>query len=232
MPGYEQSAPVKETAIVINEFTQKAHKVLSESGVNRKRVGEDKLPANILLVRDAGRDLPDCPTLESKYNVKFGCFVDMPVEKGIALLTGMDIIKVPSATGHQEVDYSIRAKIACESAKSYDGIYIHIKGLDEPGHDGDFQKKKEMIEMIDRHFFSNLISGISLDDHIICVTADHATVCSKKAHSAEAVPLLIAGGAVKPDSTRSFSEKTAKRGSLGELTGTELLPLLIKLSKE
>jgi 2,3-bisphosphoglycerate-independent phosphoglycerate mutase len=232
MPGYEQSTPVKETAIVINEFTQKAHKVLSESGVNRKRVAEDKLPANILLVRDAGRDLPDCPTLESKYNVKFGCFVDMPVEKGIALLTGMDIIEVPSATGHLEVDYSIRAKIVGESVKSYDGVYIHIKGLDEPGHDGDFQKKKEMIAMIDRHFFSNLIPALSLDEHIICVTADHATVCSKKAHSAEAVPVLIAGGAVKPDSTRSFCEKTAKRGSLGELTGTELLPLLIKLAKE
>ncbi|MDD2703028.1 MAG: alkaline phosphatase family protein [Candidatus Omnitrophica bacterium] len=232
MPGHEHSIPDKETAFVVNEFTRKAHKVLSESVINRKRSAENKLPANILLVRDAGRDIPDCPTLENKYNVKFGCFVDMPVEKGIALLTGMDIIEVPSATGHLEVDYSIRAKIACESVKSYDGIYVHIKGLDEPGHDGDFRRKKEIIEMIDRYFFSNLIPAISLDGHIICVTADHATVCSKMAHSPEAVPLLIAGGMIKSDSTRSFSEKAAKRGSLGELTGIGLLPLLIKLVKE
>ncbi len=231
MPGHEQSIPVKETAGVVNEFTQKAHKVLNESLVNRKRIAENKLPANILLVRDAGRDIPDCPTLADKYNVKFGCFVDMPVEKGIALLTGMDIVEVPSATGDLEVDYSIRAKIAVESAKSYDGIYVHIKGLDEPGHDGDFQRKKEMIEMIDRHFFSNLIPAVSLDDYLLCVTADHATVCAKKAHSAEPVPLLIACNCLNPDSTRSFSEKSARRGSLGELTGTDLLPLLIQLSQ-
>jgi 2,3-bisphosphoglycerate-independent phosphoglycerate mutase len=232
MPGHEQSTPVQETAVVVNEFTQKVHKVLSESAVNRKRIAEHKLPANILLVRDAGRDLPDCPTLKDKYNVKFGCFVDMPVEKGIALLTGMDIIEVPSATGHPDVDYSVRAKIACESVKSYEGIYVHIKGLDEYGHDGDYLKKKEMIEMIDSHFFSSLVSAISLDEHIICVTADHATVCAKKAHSAEAVPVLIAGAGVKPDTVRTFSEKAAKRGSLGELTGPEVLPLLIKLAKE
>jgi rRNA maturation protein Nop10 len=36
--------------------------------------------------------------------------------------------------------------MALESIKKYDGIYVHIKGPDEPAHDGDFKLKKEIIE--------------------------------------------------------------------------------------
>jgi len=49
-----------------------------------------------------------------------------------------------------------------------------------------------------------------------------------KAHSADPVPLLISGGNVKPDGSMSFSERSAKLGSLGEILGREIMPLLIK----
>ena len=186
----------------------------------------------MILSRDAGDHLPKFPPLTSVYNVKFGSFVQMPVERGIALLTGMEIIEVPKSCGHLDVDYPVWAKVAMEAIKNYDGIYVHIKGPDEPAHDGDFNKKKEIIEAIDKFFFASLLPKLDIDNTIIAVTADHSTVCAIKAHSADPVPLLVCGGNIQPDGTLSFSEKAAKLGSIGELRGQDIMPLLVRSAKE
>ncbi|MDD4980057.1 MAG: alkaline phosphatase family protein [Candidatus Omnitrophica bacterium] len=231
MPGYENVSEAKEAAALLNEFTQKSHPVLNESGVNKKRISENKLPANIILSRDAGDHLPQFPKIEGLYNIKFGSFVQMPVEKGIALLTGIEVIDVPSSSGHLDVDYPVWAKVALDSIKKYGGIYVHIKGPDEPAHDGDFQKKKEIIEAIDKFFFANLLPKLDMANTIIAVTADHSTVCAIKAHSSDPVPLLICGGNIPADGSLSFSEKTARLGSIGELRGQEIIPLLVKFAQ-
>ena len=232
MPGFENSSEAKEAALLLNEFTQKSHKVLNASATNKRRVAENKLPGNIILSRDAGDHLPKFPRIESLYNVRFGSFVQMPVEKGIALLTGLDVIDIPSSSGHLDVDYAIWAKVALDSIKKYEGIYIHIKGPDEPAHDGDFNKKKEIIEIIDKFFFTGLLLKLDMNNTIVAVTADHSTVCAIKAHSADPVPLLISGGNIKPDGSLSFSEKAARLGSIGELLGRDIMPLLVKSAQE
>jgi len=232
MPGYENSAEAKEAASLLNEFTQKSNKVLNEAAINKKRVSENKMPGNLILSRDAGDHLPEFPSITSVYNLKFGSFVQMPVEKGIALLTGMEIIDIPQSSGHLDVDYPVWAKVALDSVEKYNGIYVHIKGPDEPAHDGDFLMKKEIIEAIDKYFFTNLLPKLDINNTIVAVTADHSTVCAIKAHSADPVPLLVSGGNIKPDGSLSFSEKAAKLGSIGEIKGMDIMPLLVKNAKE
>ena len=228
MAGFEGSPAASRSADLLNEFTRKSHQVLSQSSINQKRITQNKLPANIILSRDAGDHLPEFPSVKSLYNLRFGSFVQMPVEKGIALLTGIEVVEVPLPSGDLEVDYSIWAKVALTKIIEFDGLYIHIKGPDEPAHDGDFLKKKEIIEAIDKFFFSPLLKKLNLKDTIIAVTADHSTVCKIRAHSADPVPLLIAGGEVTADGSQVFSERAARDGSLGEIRGFKLLPLLIK----
>ena len=232
MSGYEDSLEAKEASNLLNEFTQKSHKVLNESLVNKKRISENKLPANLILSRDAGDSLPKFPSMHSIYNIKLGSFVQMPVERGIALLTGMEVIDVPSSSGHLDVDYPVWAKVALDSLKKYDGIYVHIKGPDEPAHDGNFQEKKKIIELIDKFFFGNLLPKLDMQDTVMAVTADHSTVCNIKAHSGDPVPLIISGAGIAPDGSLSFSEKAARLGSLGEIKGQDIMPLLIKSAKE
>jgi len=232
MSGYESSQPAIDAANLLNEFTLKSHQVLQEAAINKKRVADGKVPANVILSRDAGDHLPKFPPMSELYKVKFGSFVEMPVEKGIALLTGISIVDVPSRTGHVDVDYAVWAKIALQKINDYDGLYIHIKGPDEPGHDGDYKLKKDSIEAIDKYFFANLLPHLKMSDCIIVVTADHSTPCALKAHSADPAPLLVCGGKIKSDGTMSFSEKAAAEGSLGEILGKDLMGLLIKLAKE
>ena len=228
MPGYENDQAALDAASCLNEFIDKSNQVLKASEINKRRIAQNKQPANIILTRSAGDRLPKFPPVSDIYGMKCGCFVQMPVERGIALLTGMEIVDVPRSTGHLDVDYPVWAKIAIDALNRFDCLYVHIKGPDEPGHDGSCADKKAVIEAIDAHYFGNLVSKLKLEDHIVCVTSDLCTVCEMKAHSALPVPLLISGAGIKPDGSMSFSEKTAKLGSLGELRAREILPLLVK----
>jgi len=228
MPAFENNFTAIEAAKLLNEFTEKSYRVLAESVVNKRRVEQGLLPANLVLCRSAGDSLPKFINISELYKIKFGCFVEMPVERGIALLTGMEIADVPSSSGHLDVDYPVWAKVALDSLNRYDGLYVHIKGPDDPGHDGDCLRKKEIIEAIDKYFFPALISGIDLKDFVVCVTSDLCTVCNIKAHSAIPVPILVCGAGIKPDGSLSFSEKACASGSLGELAGQDILPFIVK----
>ncbi|MBL7069510.1 MAG: 2,3-bisphosphoglycerate-independent phosphoglycerate mutase [Candidatus Omnitrophica bacterium] len=227
--GNENNKKAIDAANLTNEFVKKSSEVLDLSPVNKKRVEEKKLPGNLILTRDGGDSLPKFPDINKKFNLKFGCFVEMPVERGIALLTGMDIVEIPLPTGEAEEDYPLRAQKVVEAMEIYDALYIHIKGPDEPAHDGDFKKKVESIESIDEYFFGRLLARINLSDTLIAVTADHSTPCKIKAHSDDPVPLFICGGNVREyDGMDSFGEGNSRNGSLGELTGHQLMELFVK----
>jgi len=230
--GFEKNPEAVAAAALTNEFIQKSNQVLNESLLNKKRISENKMPGNIILTRDAGDKLPKFPPLKELYGVNFGSFVEMPVEKGIAILTGMEVVSLPLPAGEASVDFPLRAKLAKKELEKFDGLYIHLKGPDEPAHDGDGQKKKVCIETIDKFFFTELLKDLDLKNTIIAVTADHSTPCTMKAHSADPVPLLISGGNIKSDRRKAFSERECKEGSLGMLRGNSLMQLFIKLAKE
>jgi len=228
--GYQDNPAAKHAAELINEFTVKSRQVLEESEINKKREAEGKLKANLIVSRDAGDKLPKLPSITDKFNMQFGCFVEMPVEKGIALLTGMKIVEIPLPTKDLEKDYTIRAEKVVNSMKEFDGLYVHLKGPDEPAHDGDIDAKIASIEAIDKYFFGKLLPGINMDDVVIAVTADHSTPCIKKAHTDDPVPLIVAGAGIAPDSAKAFSEPECQKGQLGILQGTQIMQRLVSFT--
>ena len=214
-------------ALLVNEFTVKSSEILRASPVNKKRNRRRRHPANLLLLRDAGNRLPVLPSIKKVFGKNFACLADMPIESGIALLTGMSVVKLPPPTSSPKKDYSLRVEKSLAALRKYDGVYVHIKGPDIPGHDGHCKKKKDAIEAIDRHYLGPMLKGIDLENTVVAVTSDHSTPCRTKSHSHDAVPLVICGGPVKPDRTTVFSEKSCARGQMGEINGTQLMPILI-----
>ena len=215
--------------MLTNEFVGKSSAVLNESPVNKNRASEGKMEGNLILTRDAGDHLPKFPNICQKYNKRFGCFVEMPVERGIALLTGMEIVDIPLPSGDLKKDYILRAKKVLDVLQGFDCLYIHIKGPDEPAHDGLFRKKLESIELIDKYFFGEILPKLDIANIIIAITADHSTPCAMKAHSQDPVPLLVTGNGVASDGLKAFGESESKKGSLGKLLGPEIIPYLIGL---
>jgi 2,3-bisphosphoglycerate-independent phosphoglycerate mutase len=229
----DKTEEAKISASLVNEFIEKSRTVLEEHEVNKKRVTEGKLSANVILTRDAGHRLPKFFNINERYGFSFVCLADMPVEKGISKLAGMRLVDLPPPSKSLEKDCILRVKKLVEVLPSYDCFYIHIKGPDEPGHDGNCKLKTKLIAIIDKHFFGNMLQKINLENCVICVTADHSTPCKLKAHSDDPVPLLISGNKIHGDKNQKFSEKECEKGELGILErGTELMPKLIMQLKE
>jgi len=229
----DNSEASRISAELVNEFTWKSHEVLEKHEVNKKRVSEGKLKANIILSRDAGDELPKFYNLSERYKVRFACLADMPVERGISRLVGMHLVEIPSPSGNIMADSKLRADNLLNLLPTFDCFYIHLKGPDEAGHDGEFERKTQIIKEIDNHFFGKIVKEIDLEKTVLCVTADHSTPCRLKSHSDDPVPLLIAGGKINPDGIKKFSEKESAKGSLGTLkSGTELMPMLMHLIRQ
>jgi 2,3-bisphosphoglycerate-independent phosphoglycerate mutase len=221
------------SAGLVNEFIEKTHELWENHEVNRKRAAEGKLKANVLLTRDAGHLLPRFFNISEKYNVNFAALADMHAERGIAKLAGMHASLLPPPSGDLEKDCTLRVKKLLEILPQHDCFYIHLKGPDEPGHDGNCHRKTAVISAIDKYFFGQLLSELTLKDCVICVTSDHATPCILKVHSDTPVPLLISGGRIKDDNIAKFCERECEKGSLGILDhGYELVPKLMELLKK
>lgn len=228
----EDTESARMSADLVNEFTRKTHELWENHPINVNRAKEGKLKANVVLSRDAGSQLPHFFSINERYNVNFAALADMHTESGIAHLAGMESSLLPPPTGNIERDCEIRVNRLLEALPQHDCFYIHLKGPDEPGHDGACQKKTDIISAIDKYFFGKLLPQIDLKQTLFCITADHATPCILKVHSDTPVPLLISGGSVSDDNIGKFCEKECAKGSLGTLEfGYELMPKLMKLLK-
>src|SRR2546428_3689603 len=191
----DESPEAVKSAALVNEFGFKTRQVLDAHPVNRQRRKQGKKPANFVLMRDAGTTRPDVQTFHEKWGLKAVMIADLPAELGIGRLLGMNVREIPPGTSLE--DYRSRAELVLRLAGEYDFVYVHLKGPDEPGHDGLYDLKKQRIEEIDAGFFSHLRVSAKLQRTVLCVTCDHSTPCEDRGHSDDPVPVLVVGGTLK-----------------------------------
>jgi 2,3-bisphosphoglycerate-independent phosphoglycerate mutase len=225
----EDTDAARRAAELTNAFVQGAAKILDASEVNAERRRNGKLPANLVLTRDGGDRVPRLQPIKERFGPAWGCFVEMPVERGIARLLGMAPVDAPRLSA--EADYARWAALASQALDGFDALYVHIKGPDVPAHDGRAEDKRDVIQVIDRAFFGEVLPMIDGSRIIVAVTADHATSCVRRAHTAEPVPLLVSGGPVQADGSTSFGERACAAGSLGQLRGVDIVPRLAALMR-
>jgi 2,3-bisphosphoglycerate-independent phosphoglycerate mutase len=223
----EDSEAARRAAELTNAFVVGATRIMDASEVNAARRAAGKLPANAVLTRDGGDRRPRLQPIRERFGPDWGCFVEMPVERGIAILLGMHPVDVPRLASPE--DHATWAALALEALEGYDAVYVHVKGPDVPAHDGRAEDKRRVIETIDAAFFGELLARLDLGRTLVAVTADHATSCVRRAHTADPVPLVIAGGGVDPDGTEAYGERACAHGSLGVVRGVQILPRVAEL---
>ncbi len=219
----DDSDAAANTARIVNAFIDKVIDRLSKSELNSRREEEELLKANALLLRDAGVGLPKVESFESRRKMKCAFIAEMPVEMGIAKLLGMAPIKL-KVLKNKKRRYKKMAELVNQNIGNYDFIYVHIKGPDEPGHDGDAKLKKKILEEVDENFFS----GIKMLNADICVTCDHATPCTLKSHSSDPVPVMVRYVDSKSGDPINFDEEIDSKGSMGVINGNQLIDNVIK----
>lgn len=201
-----------KAARVANAFLQKAEGILSQY-----------YPANMLLLRGFS-SLPNLPTMHEIYKLRSAAIASYPMYRGLARVVGMEVLTT-GTTLAEEMD-SLERNYA-----AYDFFFIHVKGADAAGEDGDFERKVRVIENVD----ASLPRLLKLQPDVIIIAGDHSTPAVLKGHSWHDVPCLIYSNVCRHDRLEGFGESSCSKGSLGRLMAIDLMPLAmahaLKLTK-
>jgi len=222
----EQTEDAISTANLVNEFTEQSLEIMKKSDVNKRRSQKNKKLLNSILLRDAGNKYPNVKPINDLHSMNFSCIVDMPVEVGIS-----NILKMRTYNAGGLTDYEEKASVAAQAMETENAIYVHLKGPDEFGHDGDAIGKMKNIEEIDKRFFGTLLDHIDVSKVAVMISADHSTPSIHKGHSADPVPVLISGDMITNDDTQRFTEAEAKKGAIGLIEGAQVVKTGIELFK-
>jgi 2,3-bisphosphoglycerate-independent phosphoglycerate mutase len=202
LPVHPLSDDAKDTADLVNRWVAEARKLLA-----------DQHPANAVTLRGFAKD-PALPTMQQIYGLNCTAIATYPMYRGLAKLVGMDILKTGD-TVEDEVE-----TLTANWAK-YDFFYFHVKKTDSAGEDGDFDRKRQIIEHVDE-----LVPAMmALKPDVVIVSGDHSTPAVLKSHSWHPVPTLIWSRYCRPDDVDTFGEKACARGGLGVFPAKEIMPL-------
>ncbi|WP_323735693.1 cofactor-independent phosphoglycerate mutase [Methanosphaera sp. ISO3-F5] len=225
--------PDNEKARLINQLMRDSVEVLENHPVNKKRVSEGKLPANMIWLWGQGAK-PVIGNFPERYNMSGATITGVDLLKGISNYIGLDVIEVPGATAYFDTNYENKVNYALESLKTHDVQYIHIEAPDEAGHEGNLPEKLRAIENIDSIILGKLLKELpGIDEEFtIAVLPDHPTPIDIKTHTMTPVPFAIYSTSIKePDATEVFSEDMSQ-GKYDTIIGHTLLDEMIKISKE
>lgn len=207
------------TARILQDFIEKSHEIMQYHQVNYERISKGLLPVNYILLRGAGNKLPRLPNFVRKWKIRKSIFVgEVGAAKGIAMLSGFDSL-VYVSRGSRDINY-VFERIS-DLLSEYDFIFAYIKSVDEASHEGDFEKKKKLIEEIDSR-----LEEFKSFEGILIITSDHITSTKRREHLHGPVPLLVYG-VKKKDKVKSFDEMTVRKGKLKNCTPSKLWKLVL-----
>jgi len=198
----------KFTAKILNNINEQIKEVL----VNEK-------VANGVIMRGYSM-YQVLPSFNEKYKLNALGLASYPMYIGLSKLIGMKAIEEI-----EDEDQTVEA--LRRNLNSYNFFFMHFKKPDSYGEDGNFEKKKGIIEKIDRCIGE--IKEMNIDTLIIC--GDHSTPAKMAAHSFHPVPFLINSKLSRSSAnTNGFSEKECLKGDLGQFKAQEIMQLALAYS--
>lgn len=219
----------QETADLLNDLILKSQELLSKHPFNQGRAEQ----ANSIWPWGGGYR-PSMETLEEKYpQIKSGsCISAVDLIRGIGHYAGLDVIKVPGATGLANTNYEGKAAASIEALRHQDFVFIHCEASDEAGHDGDLELKLRTIEYLDHRIVEPIYNEVKTwkDDPVcIAVMPDHPTPVEVRTHVKEPVPFLVWYPGIEPDTTQVYDEVSCVTGAFGMLHLTEFMDRFMAL---
>ncbi len=195
----------ERTADITRQFVSAAGKVLG-----------DMHPANMILLRGFS-ERPNWPTMKEAFGIRSAAIAGYPMYRGLGTLLGMDVIDTGS---------DLRDELDALTGvwNTYDFFYLHVKGTDSAGEDGDIDRKVRVIEEVD-----GIVPRIlDLGPEVMIVTGDHSTPAVMKSHSWHPVPTLLWSRSCRPDGVERFGESSCLAGGLGaHFPATDIMPLAL-----
>ena len=184
--------------------------VFANHPVNLARVAQGKRPATQIWTWGFGKAM----TLQSypeRYGLQGGVITAVDLVRGLAVLCGLEVIRVPGATGWIDTDYAGKAQAAVDCLRRSDFVYVHVEAPDECGHKGMAEEKVRAIENFDRQVVGPVWAALEAagQPYRLIVCTDHRTPIVKRGHTSDPVPFAWVDGplgAPAPDGSAAFDE--------------------------
>jgi 2,3-bisphosphoglycerate-independent phosphoglycerate mutase len=198
-----KKSDAEHTSGIVGQFITRAFEILKNEN-----------PANMVILRGFSKK-PCWPQMPECFGLRSAAISAYPMYRGLGKLIGMEVLET-GETISDEFDTLLK------HWDDYDFFYIHVKKTDSHGEDGNFEKKKMIIEEVDQ-----LIPRLrSLNPDVIVVTGDHSTPSKLKMHSWHPVPVLLWSRFCRKDEVKSFGERACIQGGLGTHFAAENLVVL------
>ncbi len=163
---------------------------------SRAIVGPSPLTANQIWLWGQGHQ-PDLPSFADVTGRTGALVTAVDLIRGLGVLTGMDIVEVPGATGWFDTDYEGKRDAALRTlADGADVFLLHVEATDEAGHAGDLEEKIKALEAWDSRILAGLIEGLdALGPWRLLLLPDHPTPVALRTHTSDSVPYLLVDSA-------------------------------------
>jgi len=194
----------EKTVALVKKFLDQAHKAIA-----------DEPNANTVLLRGFAKHKP-YRSMYERYKLKSLAIANYPMYRGVAFLLNMDLHPVTRDTASE-------FQAVKEKYDEYDYFFVHVKGTDARGEDGDFDAKVKVIEEVD-----TLLPALTdLNPDVMVVTADHSTPAAMSGHSWHPVPVLLKSDICRPDLVTRFDEISCIQGGLSRMPSMQLMPIIL-----
>lgn len=208
-----------------------ARLLLHDHEINHVRVDLKENPANMIWLWGQGLT-PQLENFSERYGLNGSLISAVDLLRGIAHLTGLEVIEVPGITGYLDTNYEGKARYGLDSLKEKDFIFIHVESTDEAGHEGNLKAKIQAIEDFD-YFIVSAVKKYCEDhpDTRVLVVPDHPTSCKTKTHMRGMVPFLVYGRNVSTNGIERYNETQAQASDLRFEEGYKMMSYLIGNNK-
>ena len=208
------------TATRLIEIEDASRALLANHPVNARRRAAGQDEATSIWMWSPGRR-PAMQTLHERFGIRAAVISAVDLIMGLGVYAGMDVIRVPGATGLHDTNYEGKAAAALAALADHDLVYVHVEATDEASHARDLDLKIRCIEYLDERLVKPILAGLAQRDlnATVAVLPDHPTPVTTGQHGRAPVPVAIRTPGTEPDAVECYDEAQAERGALGLLEG-------------
>jgi 2,3-bisphosphoglycerate-independent phosphoglycerate mutase len=222
-PAAEKDAAQRTAARLVALHAQAAG-ILTAHPVNLARRAAGRDEANSIWTWSPGRR-PTMPTLRERFGVRGAVISAVDLVMGLGVYAGLDLIRVPGATGLHDTNYEGKAQACLDALIDHDFVYVHVEATDEAAHARDLDLKIRCIEFLDERLVRPILAGLEANNiaAAVAVLPDHPTPVETGQHGRDPVPVAIRRPGDAPDATTGYDEVQAAQGALGLMVGDEFI---------
>ena len=188
------SGPRAEEMLALMDLSKR---VFDGHPVNAARIAAGKRPATQIWPWGFGKAMRLQPYRE-RYGLTGAVITAVDLVRGLAELCGLEVVRVPGATGWIDTDYAAKGAAAIDALSRSDFVYVHVEAPDECGHKGMPQEKIGAIDAISAQIVEPVWRALERagEPYRLVVCTDHRTPVMRRGHTADPVPFAWLDGPV------------------------------------